>query len=338
MNFEEKLELVKRNTSEILEESELKKLLKEKTKPIAYWGTATTGKPHLGYLFSVMKIADLLKAGFHVKILLADLHASLDRTPWKILETRYNYYKKIIPLAISLMNKDTKELEFVKGSDLELNKDYFLDLLKLSTFSSVHDAQKAGSEVVKQEENPKLSGLLYPLLQIADEKYLKTDVQLGGSDQRKIFVLARQLLPKIDSKKNVEILHPLIPGLIGKKMSASIDSSMIGFLDTEKEIKEKIRGAACVSGDLDNGLIPFIKYILMTIKKDKGEDFIIKRPSKFGGDLVYRSYEDLEKDFVSKKLHPLDLKNALSEEIINFLKPLNKYRKDLEILEKKAYD
>ena len=242
-----------------------------------------------------------------------------------------------MPLVVGLINKDTKELEFVKGSNLELNRDYFLDLLKLSTFSSVHDAQKAGSEVVKQEENPKLSGLLYPLLQVADEKYLETDVQLGGTDQRKIFVLARQLLPKIGSKKNIEILHPLIPGLIGKKMSASIDSSMVGFLDTAEEIREKIKGAVCVSGDLENGLIPFIKYILMTVKKDGGEDFVIKRSLKFGGDLVYKDSKTLEEDFVNKKLHPLDLKNALSEEIINFLKPLDKHREKLEIFEKKAY-
>jgi len=53
----------------------------------------------------------------------------------------------------------------IKGKYFEkLDKKYFFDLLKLSSFSSVNDARRAGSEVVKFGENPKLSGLLYPLM------------------------------------------------------------------------------------------------------------------------------------------------------------------------------
>ena len=125
-------ELIKRNTDEIIGEEDLKTLLKKKKKPVAYLGTAPTGRPHVGYFVWALKVADLLKAGFHVKILLADLHAALDNTPWSVLEKRYVFYSKIIPLLIQAMGVNTKELEFVKGSEFQLEKDYVLDLFKIS--------------------------------------------------------------------------------------------------------------------------------------------------------------------------------------------------------------
>src|SRR4030043_2451342 len=117
MNAEEKFELIKRNTEEIITENELKSLLEKKKKPIIYWGTATTGRPSIAYLFPALKIADFLKAGFHVKILLADMHAALDNVPWNIVEKRYKYYEKIIPLLIKSIGVDIKDLEIVKGSE-----------------------------------------------------------------------------------------------------------------------------------------------------------------------------------------------------------------------------
>ncbi len=338
MDINERFELVKRNTSEILGEEELKKLLKQKKKLSVYWGTAPTGKPHVGYFLPALKIADLLKAGFHVKILLADLHAALDNVPWPILEKRYDYYEKIIPLMIKAIGVDTKELEFVKGSDFELKPEYMFDVLQLSSITSIHNANKAASEVVKMGKNPKVSGLLYPLMQAVDEEYLGVDAQLGGTDQRKIFVLAREKLPKIGYKSRIEILNPLIPGIVGKKMSASEEKSKIDLLDDEKTILKKMNSAECVSGNPNNGIMAFLKYIIMTLKKDKGEKFIIERQEKYGGNLEYDNYESIEKDFVAKKLHPLDLKNAIADELIKLLKPIQKNRKELEKLAKAAYE
>src|SRR3989344_5111783 len=197
MNIQDKLNLIKRNTEEILGEEELIQVLKKKKKPSVYLGTAITGSPHIAYLTWALKLADFIKAGFEVKILLADLHGALDNTPWQVLEKRYRYYENIIPLLFESLGVKTSSLKFVKGSDFQLSKDYFLDLMKLSTFVSVHDATKAASEVVKLGDNPKLSGIIYPLMQALDEEYLQVDMQLGGVDQRKIFVLARVQLPKI---------------------------------------------------------------------------------------------------------------------------------------------
>ncbi len=337
MDINKKLELIKRNTQEIITEEELKKLLKTKKKPAVYLGTAITGRPHVGYFLWVIKLADFLKAGFKVKLLLADLHGTLDRTPWKLLEYRYKYYSKIIPLMFKSIKANIKDFEIVKGSEFQLDKNYFYDVLRMSTYASVHDARKAGSEVVKQEKNPKLSGLIYPLMQAVDEEHLKVDIQYGGIDQRKILVFARENLPKIGYKKRIEVMTPLIPGLIGKKMSASEEASKIDLLDSEETVKKKINNAFCPEGIVeDNGVLAFVKYVIMVLKQDNNEKFIIKRPEKFGGDIIYSNYKDLEKDFIARKLHPMDLKTAVAEEINKLVEPIRKGFKDKGLV-RKAY-
>ncbi len=336
---DKKLELIKRNTAEIIGEDELKELLKSKKKPVVYWGTAPTGKPHVGYFLPALKIADLLKAGFKVKILLADLHAALDNVPWEVLDRRYDYYEKVIPLMISAVGADIKNLEFVKGSEMQLKPEYMYDVLQMSSKVSIRDSRRAAAEVVKNIEgdSAKLAGLLYPLMQAVDEQYLEVDAQLGGVDQRKIMVLARENLPKIGYKPRIEIMNPMVPGLIGKKMSASDEKSKIDLIDDEKTVKQKLNAADCVAGNPDNGVMAFLKYVIFTIKEDNKEKFVIERPDKFGGNLEYKNYEAVEKDFVSKKLHPLDLKNAVAREISILLKPIQKKRKELEKLAEKAY-
>jgi len=338
MNTEERLALIKRNTAEIIKEEELVELLKNKKHPVVYWGTSPTGKPHIGYLFPALKMADLIKAGFKLKILLADLHASLDNVPWPILEKRYDYYSAVIPALLQAIGVDIKNVEFVKGSEFQLKPEYMFDVLRMSSFVSVHDANKAASDVVKQGDNPKLSGLIYPIMQAVDEIYLEADCQLGGTDQRKIMVLARENHPKIDYKPRIEIMNPLIPGLTaGGKMSASIEESKIDLLDDEKTVEAKINKAYCLEGDLNNGLLPFIKYVIMVMKKDYHESFLIERPEKFGGNKKYSGYEELEKDFAEKKLHPMDLKKAIAREINKILAPIRKNKEKFDKIAKEAY-
>ena len=319
MDTNEKFELVTRNLFEVIEEKELREQIGKKDFTV-YWGTTPTGSISIAYFFPMLKIADFLKAGFRVKILLADVHAALDGVSWEILEKRYLYYKTAIPTILKTIGVDIKKLEFVKGSELQLNDKYFHDLLKLSTITSVHDATKAASEVVKLGENPRLAGIIYPLMQALDEEYLHVDAQFGGTDQRKIMVYAREYLPKIGYKPRIELLNPLIRGLVGEKMSSSVESSKIDLLDDEAKVKSKINNAECVAGDANNGIMALLQYMIFVMKADKGEKFVVERPEKYGGNLVYETYDAVEKDFVAKKLHPLDLKNSVAKEINNLLK------------------
>lgn len=61
-------------------------------------------------------------------------------------------------------------------------REYTLDVYRLSSMVTEHDAKKAGAEVVKQVEHPLLSGLLYPGLQVIKKNILKKDCQTHHSD------------------------------------------------------------------------------------------------------------------------------------------------------------
>jgi tyrosyl-tRNA synthetase len=338
MDIDKKFELIKRNTEEIVTEQELMDLLKKKKNPSVYCGWSITGRPHFGYFLPIIKLADFMKAGFKVKILLADLHGALDKTPWDLLEKRYEYYLNTIPLMFKCIGSDLKKLKIRKGSDFQISSDYSFDLLKFSTLCSVHDARKASSDVIKNDENPKLAGLIYPIMQALDEEYLDVDVQFGGSDQRKIMMFARENLPKMKYPKRIEIMCPLIPGLSeGGKMSASVSYSKIDLLDSPEDIIKKINQAFCPEGIVEgNGVLALIKYVIMSLKEGK-ENFEINRPEKFGGKIIYEDYGSLEKDYLEKKIHPLDLKKALAEEIVVMLKPIRDFMSDKEDLVKEAY-
>lgn len=340
MAINKRLDLVKRNTEDIVKEDELEKLMKTKKLPSAYIGMACTGKIHIGYFVPIMKIKDFLSAGFKFKILIADLHAHLDdrKAPFELLDKRVKYYKEVLSAMLGSVKADTKNLEFVKGSDFQLERGYMLDTLKLSAWNTIARCKRAAAEVVRFGDEPKLSGFIYPIMQALDEEYLKVDCQYGGIDQRKILMFARENLPKLGYKPRIEIMTPMLPGLTGDKMSASVEQSKVDILASKEEIKSKINKAFCPEGEVENnGVLAFFKYVIMVLKEDNKEKLIIKRPSKWGGDLEFKSYEELERVFVNKKLHPMDLKTALIEELDKLVEPVRNVMKGEEKLVKGAY-
>jgi len=207
MNHIDRLNLIKRNTAEIITEKELEELLLKKKYITAYYGTAPTGPVHIGHLATLIKVFDFSEAGIKTKILIADLHAALDdlKSPWSEINKRAEYYKKCIELALPWRKKP----RFILGSDFQLNYEYMLDVLKLSSLTTVTRAKRAASEVCRLKE-PKVSEMIYPLMQALDEQYLDVDIQLGGMDQRHIMAFAREFLPKIDYKARVEIINNII--------------------------------------------------------------------------------------------------------------------------------
>ncbi|RXM92516.1 Tyrosine--tRNA ligase, cytoplasmic [Acipenser ruthenus] len=264
---EEKYDLITRNLQEVLGEEKLKEILKERELKI-YWGTATTGKPHVAYFVPMSKIADFLKAGCEVTILFADLHAYLDnmKAPWDLLELRTQYYEQVIKAMLESIEVPLEKLKFVKGTDFQLSREYTLDVYKLSSTVTQHDAKKAGAEVVKQVDHPLLSGLLYPGLQALDEEYLKVDAQFGGVDQRKIFTFAEKYLPSLGYTKRIHMMNPMVPGLTGGKMSSSEEESKIDLLDRKEDVKKKLKKAFCEPGNIEsNGVLSFVKHVIFPL-------------------------------------------------------------------------
>jgi tyrosyl-tRNA synthetase len=68
----DKYSLITRDLQEVLGGDAIKAILEKNERPLkAYWGTAPTGRPHIGYFVALAKIADFLRAGVVVKVLLA---------------------------------------------------------------------------------------------------------------------------------------------------------------------------------------------------------------------------------------------------------------------------
>jgi len=329
MDTQKKFDLIARNTEEILTSDDLQLLLKERKQLSAYIGLATTGPFHMGYFVPFGKMLDFDNAGVKNKILIADVHSALDdlKTKWDELDQKAEYYRKCIELGFPWENKP----EFVLGSSFQFDEDYHKDLLKLSTLITVARATRAASEVTRMK-NPKVSELIYPLMQSLDEEYLKVDIQLGGIDQRHILTLAREYLPQIGYRKRVEIMTPLIVSLKGPgvKMSASMPETSINVYESEESVKKKINKAYCPEGEIkDNPVLQLFKHIVFPLH----EKVKIERDKKFGGDVAFTSYAEFEMSFAQKKIHPLDAKKTLSEEMIkSFAKARDYFEKNKDLL------
>jgi len=337
LSLEEKYKLITRNLNEVLGEDRIKKVLQERDLKI-YWGTATTGKPHIAYFVAMSKIADFLKAGCEVTILLADLHAYLDnmKAPWELLQQRAIYYEHVIKGMLRSIDVPLEKLRFIQGTEYQLSKEYTLDVYKLTSLVTERYAKKAGAEVVKQVDSPLLSGLLYPLLQGLDEHYLGVDCQFGGVDQRKIFTFAEEFMPKLGYKKCSHLMNPMVPGITGDKMSSSDIDSKIDLLDNAQAVKKKIARAFCEEGNVENnGLLSFCEYVIYPALGK----FSVERKEEYGGNKTYTDYEELRTDFAEKNLHPGDLKSGVVASINQLLEPIRNEFKSAELqkITAKAY-
>jgi tyrosyl-tRNA synthetase len=143
---------------------------------------------------------------------------SLKSTP-DMVESRAKYYQFTITAMLKSIGVSDKKLRFVLGSSYQKTPGYIMDIFRLSSLVSEHDAKRAGTEVVKQSQSAPLSSLMYPILQSLDEEYLGVDAQIGGTfqlnyisvqvpwlmtsglDQRKLFIAAKEWLPKIGYKQ-----------------------------------------------------------------------------------------------------------------------------------------
>ncbi|KAI1635804.1 hypothetical protein F4809DRAFT_612494 [Biscogniauxia mediterranea] len=326
LNASEKFALISENLAEVINPEIIEKILAEGRNPRVYWGTATTGRPHCGYFVPGIKIAQLLAAGCDVTILLADIHGFLDnlKAPIELVEYRVKFYRLAIQNLLEAVGVSTENLKFVLGSSYQKSPEYVMDVYKLSSLVSEHDAKKAGAEVVKQSANSPLSGLLYPILQVLDEEYLQVDAQFGGVDQRKLFTAAKEWLPRIGYKERAHLLNTMVPGLRGGKMSSSDEDSKIDLLDPPEVIAKKLKKAEAAPRVVEgNGVLAFIEFVLLPASALKGKrEFRVDRERDGLEPLVYTNIEQIHEDYKNDVLTPQLLKPAVAKVLIELTAPI----------------
>ncbi len=352
MDIEEKMKLITRYpTVEIVVESELKELLEQGYKLNHYIGFEISGYIHIGTgLVSLAKVVDLQKAGINVTIFLADVHSWLNNKLGGDLEiirrVANTYYIETFRRVIELLNGDPSNVRFVMASEVyEKEREYWYLVLEIARAASISDAKHSLTILGRRMGDAvPMAWLVYPLMQVADVYILNAHIAHGGIDQRKAYMLAREIDHKVKLRKlhvgdrevkPLALFHKLIPALniTGKegkeelseiKMSKSLPETAIFLHDKPEEIRQKILKAYCPPRVLENN--PVIEITrLIVFREERKEPFIIERPAKYGGTLEVWTFEELEKIYSEGKLHPLDLKEALIREFTKFIEPLTKW-------------
>ncbi len=308
-------ELTTRNTVEAVTDEEVQAIAADPDGRRAYVGYEPSGVLHLGHLLTANKLIDLQEAGFEVVVLLADVHAYLNGkgTFEEIRATAERMREQFIAYGL-----DADAVEFVYGSSFQFEEEYVLDLQELAVETSLNRAQRAMAEL-QGEETASVSHVLYPLMQALDIEYLDVDLAVGGLDQRKVHMLAREGLPDLGYRARPCIHTPILADLttgVGK-MSAS-SGATISMEDDTDTIAETVEAAYCPptrdpapdddGNDRENPVLELFQYHVFP----RFEAVTVERPEQYGGDVTYERYEALATALENGDLHPADAKSTLT--------------------------
>jgi tyrosyl-tRNA synthetase len=283
---------------------------------------------------------------------LADFHTYLNNKlggNWDDIRwASESYFKQALIASLKCYGDEESQVEFISGKTLyEENPKHWETFMRVGKHITLSRNLRSISIMgKKQGTDVDMATLFYPPLQVADIFTMKVNLAHAGMDQRKAHVIAREVGDKLPPPAGgwtpVAIHQNLIAGLTPPdvdhkdeetlKMSKSKPNSAIFIHDTPDEIREKIKKAYGPPKETEfNPLLNWVKTLVFW-GSENGE-FIIERPEKFGGNVTYTKYADIETDYAEGKLFPLDLKNGLSEWLIKKLEPA---RKHFEISEHKA--
>ncbi len=312
-------ELITRNAEEVVTEDEVRELAEDPEGTRVYVGYEPSGVLHIGHLLTANKLIDCQEAGMDVVVLLADVHAYLNGkgTFEEIRETAERMRAQFVAYGL-----DEKQTEFVYGSEYQLAEEYTLDLHELELSTTLNRAQRAMAEI-QSGETAKVSHVVYPLMQALDIEYLDVDIAIGGLDQRKVHMLAREGLPELDYDVRPAIHTPIIADLTtGEGKMSSSEGVTVSMEDSAAELEEKVNSAFCPperdpEGDLENPVLELFEYHVFP----RFESVTVERPDEYGGDVIYEEYDRLAADLDDGELHPADAKATLASYLDELIAP-----------------
>jgi len=342
LSLQEKMDMIKSvaKGGEVIEDEEQLKWLLENRKPgeiIAYDGFEPSGRIHIAQgLMRAINVNKMTKAGVKFVMYVADWHAAANQKfggDLKVIKKVGDYFVEVWKAC----GMDLKNIEFIYASELVKDPDYWQLVLKISMMTTLNRILRCGQIMGRNtDEVQQSSQILYPLMQCADIFVLKTDICQLGLDQRKVNMLAREVARPLGFKKPMSIHHHMLMGLgkppetdldelnkkIARKMSKSNPDSAIFMLDTKADIKRKINKAWCPGGVVkENPVLEYCNYIIF----EKFDKFDVKRPEKYGGNVSYSSYSELEASYENGSLSPVDLKMTVIEYLDKLLAPVREH-------------
>jgi len=241
------LEIIQRGTTEILVEDELKKKLAlGKPLQIKAGFDPTAPDLHLGHTVLINKMRQLQDLGHEVVFLIGDFTGLIGDPSGKSATRPPLTVEEVAANAKTYQQQFNKILDSTK-TKLRFNSEWLsklsvTELIKLaSTYTVARMLER--DDFHKRYHNHQAIAIhefLYPLLQGYDSVVLKTDIELGGNDQKFNLLMGRELQKHFQLSPQVVIMMPLLEGLDGvKKMSKSLNN-YIGINEPAGEMFGKI--------------------------------------------------------------------------------------------------
>jgi len=325
LSVEEKVNIALSVGEEIIVPEELTLLFTAKEHPIVYDGFEPSGRMHIAQgVLRAINVNKLTSCGCFFKFWVADWFAQLNNKMDGDLDKirTVGFYMIEIWKAIGM---DMRNVQFLWASD-EINEhadEYWTRVMDIARVNNLARIQRCCT-IMGRKENEEMSAaqIFYPCMQAADVFFLRADICQLGMDQRKVNMLAREYAStkKIRFKPSI-ISHHMLMGLQEgqEKMSKSVPDSAIFMEDSADDVKRKIRKGYCPPQVVEgNPILDYTKHIIFgfygTMTCTIGEESI-----------VYNTYTELEADFVSGKLHPSDLKPAVTLAINRILEPVRQH-------------
>jgi len=248
------LEIIRKGTSEIINDKELEQRLKENKKLVIKAGLdPTMPDMHLGHTVVLNKLRQFQELGHEVVFLIGDYTACIGDPSGRditrptvdtdLIKQNTKIYKREI---YKILNKDKTRVEL---NSKWLGKLKASDLIKLASAQTVARMLERDDFEKRYKSNQSISihEFLYPLLQAYDSVELNCDVELGGTDQKFNLLLGRKLQELNKLKPQICITMPILEGLDGvKKMSKSYDN----YISISEEPSEMFGKLMSISDDL----------------------------------------------------------------------------------------
>lgn len=244
---EEQIERIGFGCVDLISKEELLKKIKrsqETKKPLAIKFGADPTRPdiHLGHTVVINKLKTFQDLGHHIHFLIGDFTALIGDpsgrnqtrpvlTREEIEENAKTYAKQIFKIL------DPDKTEIVYNSKW-LSPMTSIDFIKLSAKYTVARILERDDFAKRYQSHTPIAihELLYPLTQGYDSVALKSDVELGGTDQKFNLLVGRDLQSQYGQEPQCVLTMPILEGLDGvNKMSKSLDN-YISVVDSPKDM------------------------------------------------------------------------------------------------------
>jgi tyrosyl-tRNA synthetase len=254
-------QILTRGVSEIIDiQSTIKRLNSEKILRIKLGIDPTSPNIHLGRSMPLLKLKDFQDAGHQIILLIGDFTGLIGDTsdkeserPMLSTDTIKENLKTYTDQAAKIL--DMSKVEIVYNSTWLSKLTYFdiceqADLFSINQFTSRENIAKrldAGKRVSLRE-------LMYPLMQGYDSVEVKSDVEIGGTDQKFNLLAGRDLQRHYGQEPQDIIMGHIVEGLDGRKMSSSYGNT-VNLFDTPNDMFGKIMSLG------DEFIVIYFKYL-----------------------------------------------------------------------------